>query len=42
MTAAQSTGGVRNERIADFLTKMLPELQGQVEWREWFSKSLKL
>lgn len=36
VTAAQSPGGVRNERISDFLAKMLPELQGQNEWRDWF------
>ncbi|KAF9422314.1 hypothetical protein HW555_001904 [Spodoptera exigua] len=36
VTAAQSTGGARNERITDFLSKMLPELQGQNEWRDWF------
>ncbi|XP_026743956.1 WD repeat-containing protein 91 [Trichoplusia ni] len=36
VTAAQSTGAVRNERIIDFLSKMLPELQGQNEWRDWF------
>ncbi|XP_026763372.2 WD repeat-containing protein 91 [Galleria mellonella] len=36
ITAAQSTGGVRNEKVAEFLSKMLPELQGQSEWRDWF------
>lgn len=38
VVAAQSTGGVRNEKVAEFLAKMLPELQGQNEWRDWFSK----
>ncbi|XP_023951657.1 WD repeat-containing protein 91 [Bicyclus anynana] len=36
ITAAQSAGGVRNEKVAEFLSKMLPELQGQTEWRDWF------
>ncbi|XP_069361469.1 WD repeat-containing protein 91 isoform X2 [Maniola hyperantus] len=36
VTAAQSAGGVRNEKVAEFLSKMLPELQGQSEWRDWF------
>ncbi|KOB76317.1 WD repeat-containing protein 91, partial [Operophtera brumata] len=36
VTAAQSTGGVRNDKVADFLSKMLPELQGHNEWRDWF------
>ncbi|XP_072942748.1 WD repeat-containing protein 91 [Epargyreus clarus] len=36
VTASQSTGGVRNEKVAEFLSKMLPELQGQNEWRDWF------
>ncbi|KAL0820192.1 hypothetical protein ABMA28_006117 [Loxostege sticticalis] len=36
VVAAQSTGGVRNEKVAEFLAKMLPELQGQNEWRDWF------
>lgn len=41
VTAAQSTGGVRNEKVSEFLSKMLPELQGQNEWKEWFSKYFK-
>ncbi|XP_053615111.1 WD repeat-containing protein 91 [Plodia interpunctella] len=36
VTATQSGGGVRNEKVAEFFSKMLPELQGQSEWREWF------
>ncbi|KPJ10462.1 WD repeat-containing protein 91 [Papilio machaon] len=36
VTAAQSTGGVRNEKVSEFLSKMLSELQGQNEWKEWF------
>ncbi|XP_038211004.1 WD repeat-containing protein 91 [Zerene cesonia] len=36
VTAAQSTGGVKNEKVAEFFAKMLPELQGQSEWRDWF------
>ncbi|KAJ0173978.1 hypothetical protein K1T71_010124 [Dendrolimus kikuchii] len=36
VTAAQSTGGVRNEKVSEFFAKMLPELQGQNEWRDWF------
>lgn len=36
VTAAQNTGGVRNEKVTEFLAKMLPELQGQNEWRDWF------
>lgn len=40
VTAAQGNGGVKNERVAEFLAKMLPELQGQTEWRDWFSKYL--
>ncbi|XP_026321005.1 WD repeat-containing protein 91 [Hyposmocoma kahamanoa] len=36
VTATQSTGGSRNEKVADFMAKMLPELQGQNEWRDWF------
>lgn len=38
VTATQSTGGSRNEKVADFMAKMLPELQGQNEWRDWFSQ----
>ncbi|KAI8419868.1 hypothetical protein MSG28_008495 [Choristoneura fumiferana] len=44
ITAAQGTGGVKNERVTEFFAKMLPELQGQNEWRDWcflISKSLK-
>ncbi|XP_073946911.1 WD repeat-containing protein 91-like [Choristoneura fumiferana] len=36
ITAAQGTGGVKNERVTEFFAKMLPELQGQNEWRDWF------
>ncbi|XP_047997009.1 WD repeat-containing protein 91 [Leguminivora glycinivorella] len=36
VTAAQGTGGVKNERVTEFFAKMLPELQGQNEWRDWF------
>ncbi|KAL4708461.1 hypothetical protein ACJJTC_001177 [Scirpophaga incertulas] len=36
VTASQSTGGVKNEKVAEFLSKMLTELQGQNEWRDWF------
>lgn len=38
VTAAQGTGGPRNEKVTDFLAKMLPELQGQNEWKDWFSE----
>lgn len=40
VTAAQGTGGVKNERVTEFFAKMLPELQGQNEWRDWFSECL--
>ncbi|XP_045452532.1 WD repeat-containing protein 91 isoform X2 [Melitaea cinxia] len=36
VTAYQNTGSVRNDKVAEFLSKMLPELQGQSEWRDWF------
>ncbi|XP_068620439.1 WD repeat-containing protein 91 [Battus philenor] len=36
VTAAQSTGSLKNEKVSEFLSKMLPELQGQNEWKEWF------
>ncbi|XP_048483841.1 WD repeat-containing protein 91 [Plutella xylostella] len=36
VTAVQGNGGVKNERVTEFLSKMLPELQGQNEWKEWF------
>lgn len=37
VTAYQNTGSVKNDKVAEFLSKMLPELQGQSEWRDWFS-----
>ncbi|XP_004922454.1 WD repeat-containing protein 91 [Bombyx mandarina] len=37
VTAAQNTSLIRNEKITDFFNKMLPELQGQNEWKEWFT-----
>ncbi|CAH2042614.1 unnamed protein product, partial [Iphiclides podalirius] len=36
VTASQNTGGVKNEKVSEFLSKMLPELQGQNEWKDWF------
>nr|XP_026495472.1 WD repeat-containing protein 91 [Vanessa tameamea] len=36
VTASQNAGSVRNDKVAEFLSKMLPELQGQSEWRDWF------
>ncbi|XP_041984770.1 WD repeat-containing protein 91 [Aricia agestis] len=36
VTATQNAGGVRNEKVSEFMAKMLPELQGQSEWKEWF------
>lgn len=26
------------DKIAEFFVKMTPELQNQIEWKDWFSK----
>ncbi|GBP27286.1 WD repeat-containing protein 91 [Eumeta japonica] len=36
VVAAQGPSGSRSERISDFFSKLMPELQGQSEWKEWF------
>lgn len=36
VTASQSTGSTRNEKLTEFFYKLMPELQGQNEWKDWF------
>lgn len=40
VTASQSTGSTRNEKLTEFFHKLMPELQGQNEWKDWFSMKI--